>query len=124
MEQRLEEGVVGAAQNERVATSAQQGLDIAGQQPAQIRVAHFTLLDQFHQPRAGLSDHPHVAGETVQQGGELCALQSPGRGQYANHAGTSSGSGRLYRRLHAHDGPIGVAFTQVGHGGHGRGVTG
>ncbi|MNO83509.1 hypothetical protein D3C76_748230 [compost metagenome] len=82
------------------------------------------LFDQIDQPGAGLGDHSNVGGESVEQRGELGALQGARGGQHADHAAAGRGGRRLDGRLHADDGPLRVIATQVGDPRDRRGVTG
>src|SRR5690606_1635739 len=111
-------------EDQRVAALGQQRLDPAAQQSAGARAVQLAGLDLFHQPRTGLGDHPHVAGEAVQQGGELGALQGAGGGQHADHAAAGGRGRRLHRRFHADDRQLRVALAQVSHRRRGGGVAG
>lgn len=106
-EQWLEERIVRAPQDQRIAAGCQQGVDVMLQQLIQGRTVQITRLDQFNQARTRLRDDSHIGGETVEQSGELGALQGAGGGQHTDDTAAGRGSRRLDRRLHPDDGPMG-----------------
>ena len=115
---------MGAAEDQGVAARRQQRLHVGLEQRAGRRRGQRALFDALHQPRAGLGDHLHVAGEAIQQRGEAGALQRAGGGQHAHRAAAGRRRRRLDRRLHADDRQPGVALAQFGHRRRGGGVAG
>ena len=65
LEQWLEEGIVRATQDQRVAAGGQQRFDIALQQLTQSRALEIACFDQLYQPGARLGDHLHIGGEPI-----------------------------------------------------------
>ncbi len=123
-EQRFQKRIVGTTQNHGIATLRQQGLHITGQQLARGGTGQLASFDALDQARTGLGNHPHVAGETIEQRGELRALQGTGSRQDADDATACRSGGRLYRWLHADQRHLRIALAQLGDPDGGRGVAG
>ena len=121
---RLEEGVMGAAQHYDIGPLVQKGLEGGSNGFFCFRAVQNTVFYQFHEAFPYVLYNVDVVFELAAGVEVLGALEGAGRGQNTYDAAFSAQRGRLNGRLHAYEGDIGIICPQAGDGSRRGGVAG
>ena len=113
--------VVRAAEHNGVGTRGYQGLALVLQHALCLWRIQKALLYALHQANASLRNHLHVLTIVLKQGGELCAMQGAGGGEYADDAVFAGSGSGFDGGLHANDGQ-GVMLAHGANSGGSSGV--